>query len=160
MAAERERKYADLGFGAGAAIVVTALMYDANDLGDRARLFPMAVLWCLLIAALWMLVQGAASFWRSAAPVDVSNNHGLVRALAPSLVIVAAGVLLVTFGFYLTAPLVIFVVHALHTYLSTGARPKRRMLATGAALALIATAVIYLIFDILIGLPAPEGAIF
>ncbi|MFN7027616.1 MAG: hypothetical protein ACK4QP_24420, partial [Pseudorhizobium sp.] len=75
MAAERERKYADLGFGAGAAIIVTALMYDANDLGDRARLFPMTVLWCLLIAALWMLVQGAASFWRGAAPVDVSNDH-------------------------------------------------------------------------------------
>lgn len=159
MASLRRSALADIGFGAIASSGIAVLMLDAADLGERAKLFPTAVLWCLLIASLLMIAQGVLALRRHAQS-DAPATAGLGQAIAPSLLVIAGGAMLVYFGFYLTAPLMIFAVHALHTRLSTGAPPTGRMLATGAALALVATAVMYLIFDVLVGLPAPAGTIF
>lgn len=163
MSAQRRAAFADIGFGAIALLGVFTLIFDGADLAPRARLFPMAVLWCLAVAAALITVQGLWSFWNARGDVSATPaapGESLVRAVAPTALIIGAGVLLVLTGFYLTAPVVILAIHSLHIRLSTGARPSRRMFATGVALALGATLFMYLIFDILIGLPAPAGTLF
>ncbi len=160
MTAHRKAAMVDIGFGAFAAAGVAALMLDAADLADRARLFPVAVLWCLLIAALVILAGGLMKLRGDDGAGEKPVAAGGAQFLAPPLVVIAGGALLVWFGFYLTSPVFIVAMHALHMRLSTGAAPTGRMLLTGLALAVIATAVMYLIFDVLIGLPAPAGAIF
>lgn len=163
MSAQRRAAIADIGFGVIALTGVFLLIHDGADLGPRARLFPMAVLWCLAIAAALIIAQGAWTIWRDRAnpnPVPSGSGDTLAQAIAPTALIIGAGVLVVYLGFYLTAPIVILAIHSLHVRLSTGARPTGRMFATGCALALGATAVMYLVFDTLIGLPAPAGALF
>lgn len=163
MSALRRAAIVDIGFGAIALTGVLVLMYDGADLGPRARLFPMAVLWCLAIAAALIILHGVWTVWgdrENANAMPAPSSDTLVKAIAPTALIIGAGVLLVYLGFYLTAPIVILAIHSLHTRLSTGQRPSGRMLATGCVLAICATAVMYVVFDMLIGLPAPAGALF
>lgn len=160
MTAHRRAAIGDVAFGVICAVCIAVLMVDAANLGERARLFPMAVLWCLLISALIVLSVGAAKLFRDDGEGDAAPAGGAIATLAPPLLVIAGGIMLVWFGFYVTAPVFIFAMHALHTRLSTGAAPTGRMLLSGVALAVIATVIMYVIFDILIGLPAPGGAVF
>lgn len=160
MKVRRREAMSDVAFGAVAAGVVALLMFDSADLGERAKLFPVAVLWCLLIAALAVLTTGLLNLRHDKVQIERSFDGGWMKIIAPPLLVIAGGAMLVWFGFYVMSPVFIFAMHALHMRLSTGAVPNRRMLLSGLTLAIVATGVMYLIFDILIGLPAPSGTFF
>lgn len=163
MSAQRRAAIADTGFGTIALLGVLVLIHDGADLAARARLFPIAVLWCLAGAAALIALQGLWTIWQARnEPAMAADTQAetLAQSIAPTALIIGAGVLVVYLGFYVTAPIVILAIHSLHVRLSTGARPSGRILATGCALALGATAVMYVVFHMLIGLPAPAGTLF
>lgn len=149
----------DLIFGSTVVVGTVLLLIDAVDLPSRSALFPVSVLWCMLAVGAWTLLASALRALR---------NHGTVENPAagwrdaigvPTLIIAAAGAILYAFGFYVVSPLLIFAVYLWHTHASVGGALSRRSMATGATLAVVATGAMYLIFDILIGLPAPSGSL-
>ncbi len=159
MADSKRGLVTDILFGGAAAIVVIVLMQQAQEFAPRARLFPMAVLWVLLCAALITAVVGAWRLWRAGmGPVELDNSF--LRLLGASALIASGGLLLSWVGFYLTSIVMILAVFILHNTLAEGHAPKAKVLLVGAVYAAVATGVMYLVFSVAIGLPAPSGTVF
>jgi|GEM_PF-2265129 len=159
MPEERRASLGDIAFGGISAAVILILLLQAQDFAPRARIFPVAVLWVLLVASVAMAAAGALRLWRvGLGPVGL--GEGTVKLIAASALIALSGVLLTWFGFYITAIVMILAIFILHNGLALGRWPSGRLLATGCIYAAVATGAMYLIFSVLIGLPAPSGTLF
>ena len=159
MAYSRRASLTDIVFGIVSSIVVLALMYQAQDFAPRARLFPMAVLWVLLCAAVITACVGGWRLFRADSEPEAMDRSSL-RLVVASALVAFGGVLLTWVGFYVTSLLMIVAVFVLHATLAEGHMPKAKVLLVGGAYAVVATGVMYLIFTVAIGLPAPSGTLF
>ena len=159
MADSKRGSLTDILFGGAAAIVVIVLMQQAQDFAPRARLFPLAVLWVLLCTALITAAAGAWRLWRAGLG-SVELDKSLMRLLGASALIASGGFLLTLVGFYLTSAVMILAVFVLHNTLAENRAPKAKAVLIGAVYAVLATGVMYLIFSVAIGLPAPSGTLF
>ena len=155
----RRASLADIAFGSLSAVVILLLLQQAQDFAPRARIFPVAVLWVLLVASVLILGTGALRLWR-AGRGPVALGEGVARLVAASVLIALGGVLLTWFGFYITSVVMILAIFILHHTLAAQSPPSGRLLATGCVYAVVATGAMYLIFSMLIGLPAPSGTMF
>ncbi|MFC3392819.1 tripartite tricarboxylate transporter TctB family protein [Aidingimonas halophila] len=155
----KSRYWPEFVFGIVGAAGAVWLLNEAASFPPRSSLFPTALLWCLLAVTAIMAIQAAYRGWlrRDEADAPEAKAGGL---LAPSVLLAGAGVTLSAFGFYITAPLVIFAFHTLHAHRSGEGALARPSLTRGLLLAALATLVMYLTFDVLIGLPAPSGTLF
>lgn len=153
------RRLPDLVFGLLVTVGAVFLLIEAADLPRRSGMFPRAVLWCVLVVGIGLLLLSVLDFLRGA-PGDVVSGRGWFDGiLVPAAILMGAGVILYAFGFYIVSPILIFTVYLWHTHASVGDALSSRSLRTGATLAVVATGAMYLIFKIVIGLPAPSGAL-
>lgn len=153
------RRLPDLAFGAIVAAGAVVLLIEAADLPRRSGLFPRAVLWCVLVVGLGLLLTSALDILRGA-PGDSASGRGWRDGiLVPAAILIGAGAILYAFGFYVVSPILILTVYLWHTHATVGDALSARNLRTGVTLAFVATGVMYLIFNIVIGLPAPSGAL-
>lgn len=156
---ERRASLADIAFGGLSAAVIVLLLQQAQDFAPRAQIFPVAVLWVLLVASVLIVGTGALRLWRAGIG-PISLGEGVSRLVAASVLIAIGGALLTWFGFYITSVVMILAIFILHHALAMQRWPSGRLLATGFVYAVVATGVMYLIFSMLIGLPAPSGTMF
>ncbi|MGY6548637.1 MAG: tripartite tricarboxylate transporter TctB family protein [Roseinatronobacter sp.] len=137
------------------------LLLQAQDLAANPRLFPVAALSAMLLAGLVIVGLALWQMWRTApAHRDAPPATGALTLAGVSAILVMAGVAVHWLGFYLTSLILILAVHTVHVSVSGARRPTGRDIAQGTSLAVVATAVMYLIFAVLIGLPSPAGALF
>lgn len=155
----RRASRTDIAFGIVSAIIVLALMYQAQDFAPRARLFPMAVLWVLLCSAVITACIGGWRLFHAGSEPEALDKSSL-RLIVASALVAFGGVLLTWVGFYVTSLLMIMAVFVLHATLAEGHMPKAKVLLVGGVYAVAATGVMYLIFTVAIGLPAPSGTLF
>ncbi|MEX1057399.1 MAG: tripartite tricarboxylate transporter TctB family protein [Natronospirillum sp.] len=145
-------------FGVVGAAISAWLLTETAQLPERSALFPAALLWCLLVVTAVIAIRAAyLGYTNDAEQTAVAGAQGL---LVPAALLVSAGVLLAAFGFYITAPVVIFSFHTLHAHRSGHAVLAADVIKRGLMLAILATLSMYLVFDVLIGLPAPSGTLF
>lgn len=135
------------------------LLGEAADFPARSTLFPKAVLWCMVAVGAGLIIVPIARAM-AGQPSLAERVAWFSGILAPSSILVAAAVSLALFGFYVTSPLLILAIHTYHKHRSTRDALAARSLAAGVGLALGSTAVMYLVFSVVIGLPAPSGALF
>jgi len=159
MAHSRRASLTDIVFGIVSTIVVLYLMSQAQDFAARARLFPMAVLWVLLCAAVITACVGGWRFFRTESGQEAQDSS-LLRLVVASALVAFGGVLLTWVGFYVTSVIMILAVFILHATLAEGQAPKAKVWLVGGTYAVAATGVMYLIFTVAIGLPAPSGTLF
>ena len=141
-------------------IGVLASIWLLRDIGQlerpRAAVFPSALLWCLLVVSAVIGIQGMIG------PLKAGSSTAsgrLADLIVPTVILILGGVLVSLVGFYLTAPVLIFAFHAVHVHRSGQQMLSRQALSRGLGLAVAATAVMYLMFDVLIGLPTPSGTL-
>lgn len=154
------RYWPEIIFGIIGVAIALWLQTEAAQLPERSALFPSALLWCLVVATAVIAIQAAYLGFKAGIAKDSADSSRESDLLVPASLLVAAGVVLMAFGFYITAPLVIFVFHALHAHRSGHAAFSAVILKRGLMLALFSTLGMYLVFDVLIGLPAPSGTLF
>lgn len=147
-------------FGIVGAVISVWLLTETAQLPERSALFPAALLWCLLVVSAVIAIRALYLGYAARddqTPLAANGARGL---LVPSLFLVGAGTLLAAFGFYITAPVVIFAFHGLHAHRTGHAALSADVIKRGLILAILATLTMYLVFDVLIGLPAPSGTLF
>ncbi|MFN3663545.1 tripartite tricarboxylate transporter TctB family protein [Yoonia sp.] len=148
---------ADIVLGVVIFFVGLWLLTEAQSLASGPRIFPRFILTLMTITgagivavAIFAGVRGQSQ----AEPVAWVRSIGL-----PAVFLIVSAIVLYAFGFYVTSPLLIFTIYLWHCHIATGAINLARDPGIAAALAVGATLVMYLIFDQLIGLPAPAGAL-
>ncbi|MEX0623447.1 hypothetical protein [Saccharospirillum sp.] len=147
-------------FGVIGVAITLWLLTEAAQLPERAALFPTALLWCLLVVTAAIAIQAAYIGFKLEREEGHAYSRKAAGLLMPAFLLVAAGLILMAFGFYVTAPLMIFAFHTLHAHRSGHAAFSVAILRRGILLALFATLGMFLVFDVLIGLPAPSGTLF
>lgn len=149
---------ADIALGAVILLGSLWLFLEAQALAAGPGLFPRFVLALMIVTGAGIAAAAILSGMRDQTTGPPSAAWG--RSIGvPGVILIAAGTLLYAFGFYVTSPLLIVAVYLWHCRVSTGAVQLWRDPAVAVALAVGATLVMYLIFDRLIGLPAPSGAL-
>ncbi|MFN3525960.1 MAG: tripartite tricarboxylate transporter TctB family protein [Paracoccus sp. (in: a-proteobacteria)] len=134
------------------------LFLEAQSLAPGPGLFPRFILALITLTGAGIMAFALLSGIRGRAEPPATIAWG--RSIAvPSIILIAAGALLYAFGFYITSPLLIIAIYLWHCRVATGAVRLWRDPAVAVALALGATLALYLVFDQLIGLPAPSGAL-
>ncbi|QDA36294.1 tripartite tricarboxylate transporter TctB family protein (plasmid) [Paracoccus liaowanqingii] len=135
-----------------------ALFLQAQSLAPGPGLFPRFVLALMTATGAGIVALAILAGMRGrpaeAAQADWGRSVGV-----PAIILIAAGVLLYAIGFYLTSPLLIIAVYLWHCRVANGAVRLWRDPGVALVLAVGATLVLYLVFDRLIGLPAPTGAL-
>lgn len=154
------RYWPEIIFGAFGVAITLGLLTEATQLPARSALFPTALLWCLLVVTAVIAIQAAYQGYIAEANNDQTDRSKTNGLLVPASMLVAGGVVLALFGFYVTAPLMIFAFHTLHAHRTGQAATSAVTLKRGLLLALFATLGMYFVFDVLIGLPAPSGNLF
>lgn len=147
-------------FGALGAALSVWLLREAAQLPERSALFPTALLWCLLVVSLLIALKAIYTGYITGISQDADDTDASNGLWVPAVMLIGTGALLAAVGFYFTALVVIFAFHALHGYRSGESLLSASLLRRGLLLAVLATLVMYLVFDVLIGLPAPSGTLF
>lgn len=144
----------------GGLILVIALWFflDAQSLATGPGLFPRFILGLLTLTGAGILAVAILSGLRGRAdpPAPIAWARGIG---VPALILIAAGAALYALGFYVASPLLIIAIYLWHCHVSNGAIRLGRDPGVAVALAVGATLVMYLVFDRLIGLPVPTGAL-
>lgn len=133
------------------------LYTDALSLAPGPGMFPRFVLGLITASGLGMVLVAVMSGIRGKETDFPETDWARIIGI-PAIMLIAAGVLLYAFGFYVTSPLLILTVYLWHCRVSTGTIQLWRDPGVAVALAVGATLIMYLVFDRLIGLPAPAGA--
>ncbi|MFN4128825.1 MAG: tripartite tricarboxylate transporter TctB family protein [Paracoccaceae bacterium] len=149
---------ADIVLGGAIFLGSLWLFVDAQSLAAGPGLFPRFIL-ALMIATGAGIVAAAILAGMRGQVAEVRTMAWGRSICVPGAILIAAGALLYAFGFYVTSPLLIAAVYLWHCRVSAGTVRLWRDPAVAVALAVGATLVMYLIFDQLIGLPAPSGAL-
>jgi putative tricarboxylic transport membrane protein len=152
----------NLLLGAVIAVFAGYFLTEAAALPPRARMFPQAVLWGMAAAGVLIMAQAVASRLRGNEP---DGSGALASALVwqiaiPGGVLVGTYLLLTFVGFYLSVPVLLV---ALYLYHVSRAAPERLgpvTIAWSLGFAAIATLGMYVLFTLLLRLPAPSGALF
>ncbi|MFN3275367.1 MAG: tripartite tricarboxylate transporter TctB family protein [Paracoccus sp. (in: a-proteobacteria)] len=144
----------------GAVILLGSLwlFLEAQSLAAGPGLFPRFILTLMIVTGAGIVAVAILSGMRGQNAVAPSMAWG--RSIGvPGAILIAAGALLYAFGFYVTSPLLIVAIYLWHCRVSAGAVRLWRDAVAALVLAAGATLVMYLVFDRLIGLPAPSGAL-
>ncbi len=148
----------------GAAIAVFAgyFLIEAAALPRRARMFPQAVLYGMLLVGVLIMAQAAVNRLRGVAP---EGTTALVSSLVwqiaiPGGVLVGTYVLLTLVGFYLAVPVLLVVLYLYHIHRSAPGTLGTATIARSLGFAAAATLGMYVLFTLLLGLPAPSGVLF
>ncbi|MBD3897537.1 tripartite tricarboxylate transporter TctB family protein [Halomonas sp. ML-15] len=153
-------------------IIASALLYtQVVDLPVRSAMFPKMVLWGAGITGLLMLIDAAIKAKRLATADDldiaeVKSERIKMRDTLVFQIMVPGGIMLLTFmlltvvGFYLASAFLVFVIYCYHDYRIDPARLKRKVYLKGCVFAFLVTLFMYLVFTLLLGLPAPSGVLF
>lgn len=149
----------EIAFGSCATLVSLALLHDSSGLPERSALFPHAVLVCMTVAGLGILGEGLFNAAKSEGAPRAAARSWLSGIVVPAVVLFGSGLLLYLLGFYLTAPIVTLVIYIVHVQLATGGGFAADTLMRGGVLAIAMAAAMYLVFNIIIGLPSPNGAL-
>jgi putative tricarboxylic transport membrane protein len=137
-------------------------LLEAAALPPRARMFPQAILWGIAVVGVLIAAQAVVNRLREDAP-DGSGalTSALVWQIAvPGGILALTYVLLTFVGFYLAVPVLIV---ALYLYHVRRAAPQALGPATivwSLGFAALATGAMYVVFTLLLRLPAPSGALF
>lgn len=146
-------------------------LIEAAGLPARARMFPVAVLSGILIVGLLLIVD-AIRQWRvsvAAGPVEApkvdASDARLAQALVlqvavPGVVLVGAFLVLMIAGFYVASPVLLFVLYVFHIARAEPGALTLRRSGIGVVFAIVTTAFMYVVFTLLLGLPAPAGLLF
>ena len=147
---------ADIVLGGVIFLIGLWLFVEVQSLASGPRLFPRFIVALMTATGAGIVAVAIISGIRGqseAMPVAWIRSIGI-----PATILILAAAVLYAFGFYVTSPLLIFTIYLWHRYVSTGAIQLWHDVGVSAALAVGATLVMYVIFDQLIGLPAPAGA--
>ncbi|WP_355660904.1 tripartite tricarboxylate transporter TctB family protein [Halomonas salifodinae] len=157
----------------GAVLILFSLVFSfqAAELPSRSAMFPQFVLWGLGITGALMILQALLQRWRAqpagegAVQADREARARFIdtllfQILVPGGMLLAAFGLLTVVGFYPASAFLVFVVYCYHDYRVDPASLTRRAVIKAGGFALVITLLMYLIFTLLLGLPAPSGVFF
>lgn len=142
---------------------------QTTDLPERSALFPQFVLWGLAVVGVLLIFQALLAGRKSVGEKEFEARleaRGKLKetlffqVLIPGGLLLIAYGLLLTVGFYPASALLVFTVYSYHTYRIDAGNLNRALWGRAAMFAAVITLLMYLIFTLLLGLPAPSGALF
>ncbi|MFN2408781.1 MAG: tripartite tricarboxylate transporter TctB family protein [Halomonas sp.] len=155
----------------GVVTLLSAIFFflQTTDLPERSALFTQLILWGLGVAGALLVFQ--AFIERRQATVNGvretqrKERHQLAsilffQVLIPGSLMLMAYLILLAVGFYPASAFLVFTVYCYHNYRINSTKLKPRTLVRSAMFALIITVFMYLVFTLLLGLPAPSGNFF
>ncbi|MGJ7456329.1 tripartite tricarboxylate transporter TctB family protein [Halomonas sp. MA07-2] len=157
----------------GAVLIAFSLVFSlqVTDLPSRSAMFPQFVLWGLGITGALMIVEALVKRLRTqpagegAAEAEQEARRRFIdtllfQILVPGGLMLAAFGLLTVVGFYPASAFLVFVIYCYHDYRVDPSSLTRRVFVKAGVFALVITLLMYLIFTLLLGLPAPSGVFF
>ncbi|EWG99291.1 tripartite tricarboxylate transporter TctB family protein [Halomonas sp. BC04] len=153
-------------------IIASVLLYtQVGDLPRRSAMFPKMVLWGIGITGLLMLIDAAIKAKKLAVAGDEAIAQAgeerskmrdtlLFQILVPGTVMLLTFLILMVVGFYVASAFLVFVIYCYHDYRVDPASLKRKVYVKGGIFAVLVTLFMYLVFTLLLGLPAPSGVFF
>lgn len=147
----------------GAAITLFAgfFLVEAASLPERARMFPKTVLWGMAMTGVLLVVQSLLPRLREAPDDTGGLGSALVWQIAiPGGILVLTYVLLTFVGFYFSVPVLLVAVYLYHIRRADPAALGPATIAWSLGFAAVTTLAMYGLFNVLLGLPAPSGALF
>ncbi|AVI62701.1 tripartite tricarboxylate transporter TctB family protein [Halomonas sp. GFAJ-1] len=155
----------------GVVIFLSSIFFylQMTDLPERSALFPQYVLWGMTIVGGLLVVQAllegrkkvAAEELKARCEMRAQFNDTLIFQVAvPGTLLLMAYGLLLSVGFYPASAFLVFTIYSYHAYRIDAANLDRSLWIRAIGFAAAITLFMYLIFTLLLGLPAPSGAIF
>lgn len=142
---------------------------QTTDLPERSALFPQFVLWGLAIVGALLIFQSLLAGRKSVEKKELEARREARVQLTDTIafqVLIPGGLLLLTYGlllsvgFYPASAFLVFTIYSYHGYRIDSANLNRALWGRAAIFAVVITLLMYLIFTLLLGLPAPSGALF
>lgn len=145
--------------------------FQVVDLPERSALFPSMILWgigitgiLMVLTTLWKyrkeIVTGGGPHEQSPEQRAKFNATMIYQIIIPGLILLATYGLLVLFGFYPGSFFLVFVIYGYHAFRMDPQSLGARLLLKALIFSLIITVSMYLIFSLMLGLPAPSGTLF
>ncbi|WP_169819209.1 tripartite tricarboxylate transporter TctB family protein [Anaerobacillus arseniciselenatis] len=144
-------------------ILFSILAYtQTGDMPSQSAMFPRIVLYGIGITGLLMIVDTLIKVKRGKATNDSSLtlNSFIFQILIPGAFLLITYQLLTIFGFYISAFFLIMVVFFYQTYRANNIKITGKHFLKGLIVAVLITAIMYIIFTLLLGLPVPSGSFF
>ncbi|MDQ7732474.1 tripartite tricarboxylate transporter TctB family protein [Halomonas sp. SpR1] len=155
----------------GVVVLLSSIFFylQTTDLPERSALFPQFILWGLVIVGILLIFQALLE-GRKKVSQEVSearreergqfNDILIFQVAVPGGLLLVAYGLLVSVGFYPASTFLVFTIYSYHAYRIDAANLKSALWMRAIFFALVITLFMYLIFTLLLGLPAPSGALF
>jgi putative tricarboxylic transport membrane protein len=152
----------NLLLGAAIAIFSGYFLLEAAALPARARMFPQAILWGIAIVGVLIAAQAVLNRLRDEVP---NGTAALASALVwqiavPGGLLAGTYVLLTFVGFYLAVPVLLVALHLYHVRRAAPEALGPSTFAWSLGFAALTTGAMYVLFTLLLRLPAPSGALF
>lgn len=152
----------NLLLGAAIALFAGYFLVEAAALPSRARMFPGAILWGIALVGVLIVAQAVLNRLREDAP---DGSAALASALVwqiaiPGSILVGTYVLLTFVGFYLAVPVLLVALYLYHVHRAAPGTLVPATLVWSLGFAAITTLAMFVLFTLLLRLPAPSGALF
>ncbi|MGS2742927.1 tripartite tricarboxylate transporter TctB family protein [Halomonas sp. LS-001] len=155
----------------GVLIFLSSLFFylQSTDLPERSALFPHYVLWGMAIVGVLLVFQALLEGRKKVAEEELEARHEartqlndilIFQVAVPGALLLSAYGLLLSVGFYPASAFLVFTIYSYHAYRIDAANLNRSLWIRAIGFAAAITLFMYLIFTLLLGLPAPSGAIF
>jgi putative tricarboxylic transport membrane protein len=157
----------------GAVLIVSSLVFSlqAMDLPSRSAFFPQMVLGGLGITGALMILSAlikrkkALSLGKESMEAERQEQARfadtlLFQILVPGAILLVTFFLLTLVGFYPASAFLVVVIYCYHDYRVDPASLKGPVFVKAGGFALVITFLMYSIFTLLLGLPAPSGVLF
>lgn len=145
------------------------LLLQTTDLPERSALFPQLVLWGIAATGILMIFQAFLER-RKAAIEGTRETQRKERAqlssilffqvFIPGSLMLVGYLILLAVGFYPASAFLVFTIYGYHSYRIDSAQLNPQTFIRAVVFALVITVFMYLVFTLLLGLPAPSGNFF
>ncbi|MDQ7727057.1 tripartite tricarboxylate transporter TctB family protein [Halomonas sp. SpR8] len=155
----------------GVVILLSSIFFylQAIDLPERSALFPHFILWGMAIVGVLLIFQALLEVRKKVSQEGLVsrrearaqlNDILIFQVLVPGGLLLMAYGLLLSVGFYPASAFLVFTIYSYHAYRIDAANLNKSMWFRSIGFAIAVTLFMYLIFTLLLGLPAPSGALF
>lgn len=155
----------------GVIVLPSAIFFylQTTDLPERSALFPQYILLGLAIVGVLLIFQALLEGRKKAAKEELEtrrearvqfNDIMIFQVMVPGGLLLVAYGLLLSVGFYPASAFLVFTIYSYHAFRIDAANLNRALWVRAVIFAFVITLFMYLIFTLLLGLPAPSGALF
>ena len=146
-------------FGTIIVLFSIAAYTQTTDLPPQSALFPKVILWAMGITGLLMILDAVVKGrkGKEESGTSIPRRDLIYQILIPGGIMLGAYILLRLFGFFITSFILVAFLFYYQTYKSYGTKLSLRHGAKGLIFSASVTAVMFVIFSLLLGLPTPSG---